>query len=187
MDPITAIGVAGSVVGIVSLGIQLGQIIQVQIDQVTGADERLVNFYLEIRDTSNALRDLGDLLVEDKHNQRGRVFKERGHRDIKTVVERCYVVFRNVAALISKAGAACLAAVDDFVEKTEKRKTLTEGAEKVKLDIQPLELNKLDRVLWLFRHSKIEQYVADLDRLKVTLILMLNVASLAKRRMIMPE
>lgn len=175
MDPISAIGVAGSVVGIVSLGFELARVLQGQIDQISTAKDRLEQFVFEIKATALALTDLQDLLLSTR-NPEDRLFNDNGYDAINLVVDRCTIVYRNVAVLISKAGAACLANVDDFVDKKRNRDAKLE-----------FELSKADHLLWPLRLAKVEQYVADLERLKLHLILMLNVAALAKKKMIMAE
>lgn len=176
MDPISAIGVVGSVVGIVSLGIELARILQGQIDQISTAKDRLEQFVFEIKATALALTDLQDLLLSTR-SPKDRLFNDNGYDKINLVVDRCTIVYRNVAVLISKAGAASLANVDDFVDNVDKKRNRD-----VKLEF---ELSKADHLLWPFRLAKVEQYVADLERLKVHLILMLNVAALAKKKLIM--
>lgn len=175
MDPVSAIGVAGSVVGIVSLGMELARILQGQIDQIATAKDRLSQFVFEVKATALALTNLQDVLLSTR-NPEDRLFNDRGYDDIKLVMDRCMIVYRNIAVLISKAGAACLANVDDFVDKKKKpdaRTVLTLN----------FELSKADHLLWPFKYAKVEQCVADLERLKLNLILMLNVAALAKKKM----
>lgn len=179
MDPVSAVGVVGSVVGIVSLGIELARVLQGQIDQVATAKDRLAQFVFEIKATALALTDLQDLLLSTR-NPRDRLFNDKGYDDIKLFVDRCTIVYRNIAALISKAGTACLAKVDDFVNKKQN------GPAKLDLSLD-IELSKADHLLWPFKLAKVEQYVADLERLKLHLILMLNVAALAKKKLIMAE
>ena len=55
MDPL---GIIGGAVGIVSLGIQLSQILQQQMDDVVHADEKLSKFVIEIHSTAFALSQL---------------------------------------------------------------------------------------------------------------------------------
>ncbi|MCJ1467519.1 hypothetical protein MMC07_006144 [Pseudocyphellaria aurata] len=177
MDPVSAIGVAGSVVGIVSLGMELARILQGQIDQIATAKDRLSQFVFEVKATALALTNLQDVLLSTR-NAEDRLFSDRGYDDIKMVVDRCTIVYRNIAVLISKAGAACLANVDDFVDKIKKP------------DAKPVltlnfELSKANHLLWPLKYAKVEQCVADLERLKLHLILMLNVAALAKKKMAM--
>lgn len=179
MDPISAVGVAGSVVGIVSLGMELARVLQGQIDQIATAKDRLSHFVFEIKATALALTNLRDLLLSTRDLE-DRLFNGRGYDVIKLVVDRCTIVYRNIAVLISKAGAASLANVDDFVEKNKHSSMKT---------IIPLkiELSKADHLLWPFRFAKVEQCFADLERLKLQLILMLNIAALAKKKKITAE
>ena len=173
-----ALGAVGSVVGIISLGIQIAQILQAQINTVRDADAKLLQLVWEVQATASALSNLQDLLLEDKDSD-NRIFNDGGHHDINCIIRRCDYVFRNITALIAKTGKAALAKVDEFQRQiqndTEQRNSITAA----KLTI---ELSSLERLLWPWKLPKIEQSIADLDRLKASLILMLSVAMLAKEK-----
>ena len=171
-----ALGAVGSVVGIISLGIQLAQILQVQIDATRSADDRITQIVIEIRATASGLQSLQALLLRDAQARNDKIFDESGHRDIKTIVDRCNIVFRNVVTLVAKAGKAVLAIVDDFQRKIQRRNPLKKEST-IKLEI---ELSNIEHLMWPWRQAKIEQYVADLDRLKSSLLFILAVANLAR-------
>ena len=102
-----ALGAVGSVVGIISLGIQIAQILQAQINTVRDADARLLQVVWEIQATASALSNLQDLLLEDKGPD-NRIFSDDGHHDIDCIIRRCDHVFRNITALIAKTGKAAV-------------------------------------------------------------------------------
>ena len=173
-----ALGAVGSVVGVVSLGIQLAQILQQQIDSIRGADERVKEIVAELHATAASLGALQALQLRDEQSPANKIFNETGSHAISYVVQRCNFVFRNIVVLVSKAGKEALAVVDDFQRKINRRRP---GAkpDAVKLEI---ELSNLEHLLWPWRLPKIEQYLADLERLKSSLLLLLAVADLAKNK-----
>ncbi|MCJ1385968.1 hypothetical protein MMC17_009093 [Xylographa soralifera] len=178
-----ALGAAASVVGIVSLGIQIGQILQKQIDDVRNADLRLLQMVYEIGATAASLQNLRALLLKDEENPSERIFSHQCYQDIISILSRCNVVFRNITVLVAKSGTAVLALVDDFQRKMDNSSTQDK-------DLQPIlniELSSIEHLMWPWRLPKIAQYVADLDRLKQTLLLILAVNSLAKKTILKSE
>ena len=173
-----ALGAAASVVGIVSLGLQLAQILQTQIDDIKDADERLVQFVTEIKGTAYCLAQLRDILQEEEKSPDDRIFGDEGHAEFVRIIEKCDMIYRNCVALVVKAGTTALAAVDDF-ERNIKKKDQLKADHKVTLDI---EVSNVQHLMWPLRKGKVERYVADLDRLRLLLILMLSTATLAKSK-----
>jgi len=99
---------AASVAGIVSLAVQIAQIMQKQIDEVRDADERLLQIVHEIQATAAGLSNLQDLLLDEEERPSGRVLNDRCHSHIKSVLCRCNVTFRNITVLLSKPGSQYL-------------------------------------------------------------------------------
>jgi hypothetical protein len=79
-----------------------------------------------------------------------------------------------------------LSSVDGFLRPFKKNETLQPDTQ-FKLEIEFVELSASDKALWLFRRPKIEQYIADLGRLKLELMLLLLIISLAKTEPISTE
>ena len=176
-----ALGIAGSVVGIISLGIQVSMILQKQVDDVLDAPEKVSQMIIEVKATAAGLTDLQDLLLQDKiSGDNDKIFSQQGKDAINFVVQRCDLVFRNIVVLIAKAGKAVLAQVDDFQRKVKKKQSVKPDP-KLRLEI---ELSNIEHLLWPWRLPKIEQYIADMGRLSNNLLLILAVASLAKNKKI---
>ena len=95
IDPITGAGV----VGIVSFGIQLSQLIQKHLDNITAANGRLLQFFYELRATATGLSDLHTLLLDEKKSRQDRIFSELGMREIQ---------FTYSAAISCSATSLCL-------------------------------------------------------------------------------
>ncbi|MCJ1478875.1 Serine/arginine repetitive matrix protein 2 [Lambiella insularis] len=171
-----ALGAAASIVGIVSLGIQLAQILQKQIGDVRDADERLLHIVIEIGATTTSLENLHELLRKDEDNPREQLFSQQGRNDIMVILRRCNAVFRNIIVLISKAGKGVLAVVDDFQRKTGKMKSIKDEG-----PILDIELSSVEHLMWPWKLPKIGQYIEDLNSFKLSLLLILAVAALAKK------
>ena len=179
MDPLSAIA---SIVGIVGFGIQIAQILQKEIDAIQTATERVEQIVIEIRATATGLTNLQDFLLQDQEaSVDDRIFNDEGRVEVAHVVRRCNTVFRNITVLVAKAGNGILSSVDQFQRQLKEEHENTKGLKKsnVKLEI---ELSNLEHLMWPWRLPKIEQYIADLDRLKLSLVLILSVANLAKTK-----
>ena len=177
MDPLSAIA---SIVGIVGFGIQIAQILQQEIDAVQTAPERVEQIVIEIRATATGLTNLQEFLLQDTEaSDDDRIFNDDGRLEIAHIVRRCNSVFRNVTVLVAKAGDGVLSAVDFFQRQVEEKHKDKKSTEDVKLEI---ELSNLEHIMWPWRLPKIQQYIADLDRLKLSLVLILSVANLAKTK-----
>ena len=171
-----------SIVGIVGFGLQVAQILQKEIDDITTATERVQQVVIEVRATSTGLTNLKDLLLEDasvaNNNQ---IFNDEGRAEVSHIVRHCNVVFRNITVLVAKAGSGVLSQVDLYQRRLEEHhkglKPKLDDA--VKLEI---ELSNLEHLMWPWRLPKIQQYLADMDRLKLSLVLIVSVANLAKTK-----
>lgn len=176
MDPLSA---TASIVGIVGFGIQVAKILQKEIDAIQTATERVQQIVIEIRATATGLTNLQDFLLRDHEAcYDGRIFNDEGRNEVTHIAQRCNTVFRNVTVLVAKAGNAILSSVDQYQQQVEE-KHKNRKRTKVKLEI---ELSNLEHLMWPWRLPKIEQYIADLDRLKLSLVLILSVANLAKSK-----
>ncbi|KAL9132602.1 MAG: hypothetical protein Q9175_006227, partial [Cornicularia normoerica] len=155
--------------------IQIAQILQKEIDAVQTATERVEQIVIEIRATATGLTNLQDFLLQDHEaSLDDRIFNDEGRIEVAHIVRRCNTVFRNITVLVAKA-------IDQFqrqVKEEHKKKKRPEESG-IKFDI---ELSNLEHLMWPWRLPKIEQYIADLDRLKLSLVLILSVANLAKTK-----
>ena len=177
-DPLSIIA---SVVGVVGFGIQVAQILQKEVDDITTAKERVEQIVIEIRATATGLNNLKDFLIEDTDDRDNATFNQEGLFEVSYIIRHCNIVLRNVTVLVAKAGNGVLSQVDLFLRRIEEEhKKLGKAAEPdVKLEI---ELSNLDHLMWPWRIPKIQQYLADMDRLKLSLVLILSVANLAKSK-----
>ena len=170
-----ALGTAASIVGIVSLGLQLYQIVQVQLDDVRHADESLFQLVEQIRGTAHSLSQLREIILSDEESPSDRILGDEGYKELARIVSRCEVVYRNIVVLVAKAGRTALAAVDDFQRNLKK-----DPANQMRtLDI---EVSAFEHLMFPLRKSRITKLTTDLDSLRLQLILMLCTANLGKSR-----
>lgn len=101
-------------VGVVGFGIQVAQILQKEVDDLTTAKERVQQIVIEIRATTTGLNNLKDFLLEDANDRENTAFSEDGRLEISYIVRHCNNVFRNLTVLVAKAGNGVLSQADLF-------------------------------------------------------------------------
>ena len=161
------IGEVASVVGVIALGIQTAQILQKEIDAVLGADQRIQQMVIEIQATAHFLNDLKQYVAPGSRVSR------RTKREYEIIIRQCNIVFRRVIILIAKAGGKVLSGVDEYQQRT------SEGEDPKTLELQ-VQLCRLESLNWPWKMKKIEQCIADLDRLKRGLNDRLTIANAAQ-------
>jgi len=174
IDPATAAGLA---VGVISLGMQIAQIIQAQIDQVRNANERLVQIVFEVRATAAGLTNIEEILRYEKDYK---ALKQKDYSDLDSIISRCNQIYRKIVVLMAKSGkeAAALAQVDDF-QRNIKEQGKGRRNEEPKLDI---ELSNMEHLVMWWRLPKLEKYRADLNGLTLTMLFLLTTITLRRRR-----
>lgn len=177
-DPLSAIG---SIVGILGFGLQLAQILQKEIDDITTATDRVQQIVIEVRATCTGLTNLKELLLQDAKDTNNNIFNDEGRFEVSQVVRHCNTVFRNITVLVAKAGSGVLSQVDLYQRKVEEQHNgwKPKNEDDIKLEI---ELSNLEHLMWPWRLPTIQQYLADMDRLKLSLVLIVSVANLAQTR-----
>jgi hypothetical protein len=97
MDPITALGAAGSVVGIAGFGIQLSQTLYEFIRQVASADQSLRAVWDGVYAVSGALEQAHSLVEEESTNvaqgMKLLLFTPKALGNIKGIVDQCLLIF----------------------------------------------------------------------------------------------
>ena len=179
-DPLS---IVAGVVGIIGFGVQIAQILQKEIDEITTATERVEQIVIEIRGTATGLTNLKEFLLEDANASENQIFNEEGRLEVTHIVRHCNTVFRNITVLVAKAGSGVLSQVDLYQRRVEEEHKKRNPSEDIDTDIKlDIELSNLEHLIWPWRLPKIQQYLADMDRLKLSLVLILAVANLAKAR-----
>ncbi len=182
-DPLSA--VAG-IVGIVGFAGQLARILQKEIDDISTARERVQQIVIEIRATSTGFSNLKKLLLEDAEDTNNEIFSSEARHEIDHHLRHCNAIFRNITVLVAKAGSGVLSQVDRYQRQMEEAQRFLRHKQyynydpiDMKLDIQ---LSNLEHLMWPWRLPKLQQYLADMDRLKLSLVLIVSVAGLARTR-----
>lgn len=179
-DPLS---IVAGVVGIIGFGVQIARILQKEINEITTATERVEQIVIEIRATATGLTNLKEFLLEDANASENQIFNGEGLLEVTHIVRHCNTVFRNITVLVAKAGSGVLSQVDLYQHKMEEVHKKQKPAEDIDTDIKlDIELSNLEHLTWPWRLPKIQQYLADMDRLKLSLVLILSVANLAKSR-----
>ncbi|KAI0549191.1 hypothetical protein F4679DRAFT_276368 [Xylaria curta] len=190
MDPVTALGAAGSVVGIIGFGLQLSQILYNYLSQVWSAQERLEAVVDEIELTTSALQEIYVFLQLEVanigHGQPLHLFSGNSLEKIRAIANRCLVIFWRVEATIS--GNLTAELDDRLLEKLldfdNKLKYYTPGSTiqiESELTLDPLGLR--DRFRWPSRASKLDKYCKQLQRYQDSLVLLLQIVSLGQQRL----
>ena len=179
-DPLS---IVASVVGIIGFGVQVAQILQKEIDEITTATERVEQIVIEVRATATGLTNLKEFLLEDATDSDNQIFNNEGRLEVTHIVRHCNTVFRNITVLVAKSGSGVLSQVDLYQRKVEEEHKKRKPTDDIDIDIKlDIELSNIEHLMWPWRLPKIQQYLADMDRLKISLVLILSVANLAKTR-----
>lgn len=150
------IGLVGSIVGIPSAGIKLSITLYSFSETVSTAHSEIKNIARDVSLTSAVLEELGASLKQD---DQAKLYSGSALRTAKEVVKECEGVFNDINYVMGKA-----------MDSTSKR-----GIKKGKLA-----LTAIERLRWPFLQPKMEMLRGNLERLKSTLLLMLNVLSYAR-------
>ncbi|KAG4432921.1 hypothetical protein IFR05_011592 [Cadophora sp. M221] len=110
MDPISALGAAGSVVGIAGFGLQLSKVLYQFTTQALSAPESLYTILSGITATTCALNLVHDFLKEECQHleQKGQalLFSPKAITDVKRIADGCLMIFWRIEATITcKAGS----------------------------------------------------------------------------------
>lgn len=150
------IGPIGTVVGIASAGIKLSITLYSFSETVSTAHVEIKNIARDVSLTSAVLEELGASLKQD---DQARLYSGSALRTANEVVKECEGVFNDINSIMGKA-----------MDSASKR-----GTKKGKLA-----LSAIEKLKWPFLQPKMEMLRGNLERLKSTLVLMLNVLSYAR-------
>jgi hypothetical protein len=189
MDPVTVLGAAGSVIGIVAFGLQLSQILLKYASQVRSAQESLETTVDEIKLITSVLNEIYKFLDQEvanvKHRKSLYFFSETSLITVKETADRCLVVFWRVEATISSTKSVEL--------ERELARRLNEFNQKVHLytpdspiqidsELTRSRLSLRESFGWPFKASKLDKYCKQLQRYQDNLVLLLQVVSLGQQR-----
>lgn len=188
MDPVTALGAAGSVIGIAGFALQLYASICQFYSNLASAPEELAAILEGLGSTEAALRDINELLKkEEQHEKEGKgrlLFSKNALKTIKDTSSKCLLVFWRIEGTITGKGDS-----KSFEEGLRRR--LEEFNEKLRNHREPPVI-ALDedlakaatpyyiRLTWAVKGvvSKLQGYCEQLHKFQQTLVLMFLIISL---------
>lgn len=150
------VGLIGTIVGIASAGIKLSITLYTFSETVSTAHTEIKNVARDVSLTSAVLEELGASLRQD---DQAKLYSGSALRTAKDVVKECEAVFNDINLVMGKA-----------MDSASKR-----GVKKGRLA-----LSALEKLKWPFLQPKMEMLRGNLERLKSTLVLMLNVLTYAR-------
>ena len=156
------LGIIAAVGQIADIGLRLSIKLYTFGEIVADADRSVISISKDVSLTSGVLKELGQILDKDKES---RTFSENAVRTADGVVKECLDVFQEMENILVKK----------FPGLGGKGKE-GRGGEKPKRATVMLE-----RLKWGYLQPKLQLLRSNLDRLKSTLLLMLNVITYAKQ------
>lgn len=186
---------AGLAVGVVSLGLDLATRLQIYIDGVKGAGDRVSELTANVSATASVVQQLAALVEADAQEKRpknksnlqkcedgtgpeplveeshGSIFTSEGVYQIEALLRRCDRIYKAIVTLIGSA------TTDGFLGT----RTLLTGVGVGDLTARRLARLKT-KALWPWLEPRVQTCVKQLEAVKVDLLLNLQIASLAQCR-----
>ena len=151
------LGLIGSIVGVAGAGLKLSITLYTFSETVATASWEIKHIARDVSLTSAVLEELGSNLKQD---EQAMLYSISAVKTASDVVAECEIVFTEIDAILAKT-----------MEATMRRWPKKGGR---------LTLSALDRLKWPFLQPKMELLRGNLERLKSTLVLMLNVLTYAR-------
>lgn len=161
---------SASIVDIVGFGLQLGTTLQSYVETSRDAKDGLVDVASDINATASTLKQLHDLLhADDVETSQMQVFKPEGRQEIMAMTTQCQNLYTTIIVLLTKAGSASVKG------KAKDNVTFASVGNSI------LQVSSLTRDLnWDWLGRRIERCQGQLGWLKMSLLLNLQLASLAR-------
>ena len=156
------VGIIASVVQIADVGLRLSIKLYTFGEIVASADRSVISISKDVSLTSGVLKELGQILDKDKETG---TFSETAVQTADGVVKECLEVFKEMDNIIVKR-LPSLGAAGKGGGQGERVKRATV---------------MLERLKWGYLQPKLELLRSNLDSLKSTLLLMLNVITYARQ------
>ena len=156
------IGLIASVIGIAGAGLKLSITLYTFSETVATATDSIKSIAKDVSLTSAVLEELGSNL---KHDEQARLYSGAALNTAQTVVKDCEAVFKQIDDALSKSMENLVGA----------------GKGKGKGKGGKIVLSAVERLKWPFLQPKMELLRSNLERLKSTLVLMLNVLMYARK------
>lgn len=187
MDPVTALGAAGSVVGIATFGVQLSAAIYRVYTEIGDAKQSLQAALDGIDSTALALEKIHEFLqIEEWNLKKGRgllLFSDKAILGVKNTAHKCLVIFWRIEATITnKSGPGFEQELLDrlLTLKADTKSGTEPPVFAVDRSLAETASSLRNRVRWKFKggFSKLEGYSRRLHQFQSSLTLMFSVVSL---------
>ena len=157
------VSIAASIIGIATAGFQVSIKLVTLATQISTASDRVSAIANDISLTSNVLRQLGDLMTENVTDGGISILNPTGLESTKTAAAMCEKIFSEIENEVKRG--------------SEQLRRYKPGLGKMRG--QKIELSTTEKAKWPFLQPTIDSLRADLRDAKSTLILLLQVATLA--------
>lgn len=151
------LGIIASVVQIADVGLRLSIKLYTFGEIVSSADRSVISISKDVSLTSSVLKELGSLLDKDEPS---RIVSENAVQTAGKVVKECLEVFEEIDTILVKKMPKLRASAGER---------------------RPKAVVLLERAKWSYLQPKLQLLRSKLDRLKSTLLLMLNVITYARQ------
>jgi hypothetical protein len=188
MDPLSALGAAGSVVGVASFGLQLSQVLYKFTSQAWSAGDSLRSLLGVIHATTCALDQVRGILAEECENleRKGRpvFFSTKAIDDVKSTADKCLLIFWRIEATITKNSGSKLE--EELIKRLNtfnQQLATKKSPDPIPVDTNLISLTIWGRLRWPYIAPKLDNYTSQLQLLQMNLVLMFSVISLHAHRM----
>lgn len=181
-----AAGATASIVGIISFGLGLAKSLQAFIDSVIEAEETITLIAAEVNATTSTLKRLQNFIDQDraasKEQNRATVFNDTGINEIGMCALQCQKIYVQIILLIEKASMP--ASEDGSKDKTPQAPAaVDQDPPVVRLAVFSKNVTRMGRKMrWPWLEPRIKRCQEHLGRLKVSLMLSLQVFLIAESR-----
>ncbi|KAI9878656.1 MAG: hypothetical protein M1830_000272 [Pleopsidium flavum] len=162
------IGLVASVVQIADTGIKLSITLYTVAETVLKADKSIKEIASDVSLTSSVLEELGQNLKKD---QKSRLCSENAVKTAEGIVKECAAIFEEINRTLETTLNKIKPPVG--ADKGKGRNGAPGG--------KKMAVAALERLKWPFLQPKMQLLRSNLDRLKSTLVLMLNVITYARK------
>ncbi|KAL8684224.1 MAG: hypothetical protein Q9218_008373 [Villophora microphyllina] len=153
------VSIAASLVGIGAAGCQIAIKLYTLATQISTASDRISSISNDVSLTSGVLQQLGELMTQKSAGDGTTIFSQSGLETTKTSAAMCESIFRDIEQ-----------AAKDASTQIRGRSSFVGGK---------IKLSKSEKAKWPFLQPSIDALRSDLREAKGTLMLMLQVTSLA--------
>ena len=157
------VSIAASIIGIATAGVQVSIKLVTLATQISTASDRVSAIGNDISLTAGVLRQLGDLMAQETKDGSVSILNPEGLETTRTAAAMCERIFSEIEKEVKRA--------------SEQLRRYKPGLGKMRGP--KIDLSKTEKAKWPFLQPTIDGLRADLRDAKSTLILLLQVATLA--------